>query len=84
MYQPNAKRVPSCAMCGATLRNRGWFCSYRCDTAELKQRFDSNKVLFEVSQGRVKCTVCGEWAEREEFTSEGNHAHTPAMEPAAS
>ncbi len=39
-------RVPSCAMCGATLRNKGWFCSYRCDVAELKQRFDVNKALF--------------------------------------
>lgn len=48
--RPITVRVPSCAMCGATLRGKGWFCSPRCDEAELRQRFAVSKARFEAAQ----------------------------------
>lgn len=41
------KRIPSCALCGSTLKGKGWFCSYRCEELEATQRRGDGRERYE-------------------------------------
>lgn len=39
-----------CAMCGSTVKGKGYFCSYRCDEREFAQRTADAKARYEAGR----------------------------------